>query len=68
MWVKFHEYLTVTLYQTTKGELKIDMQKYLQKMIDEFPINIENSEAAAIPVTKNPFKVDGSNPLNKNKE
>ena len=38
---KFHEYLFMILYYTTKVEVKIDMQKYVENMIDEFTINIE---------------------------
>ena len=48
---------------TTKGEVKIDTQKYVKNMIDNFPINIKKSQAVASPATKYIFKVDGSNPL-----
>ena len=37
---KFHEYMSMTLYYTTKGEVKIDTRKYVKNMIDEFPKNI----------------------------
>ena len=43
------------------------MRNYVKKMIDEFPINIEKSRAVARPATKNIFKVNGRNTLNKNK-
>ena len=37
---KVYKYLFTTLYYTTKGEVKIGMQKYLKNMIDAFTINI----------------------------
>ena len=40
---QFHEYLSIALYYTTKGEENIDMQKYVKNMIDEFPIKIEKA-------------------------
>ena len=40
--LKVHECLSMTLDYTTKGEVKIDMQKYVKNTIDEFPINIKN--------------------------
>ena len=39
---KVHEFFSMNLYYTTKGEVKMDMQKYVKKMIHEFPINIKN--------------------------
>ena len=45
----------------------MDMRKYLKIMIDEFPINIEKSQAVAIPATKNIFKVDRIHPLKNSK-
>ena len=39
---KFHEYFFMILDYTTKGELNVDMQKYVKKMIDEFPVDIKN--------------------------
>ena len=40
---KFHEYLSTPLDYTTKGEVKIDMQNYVKKMINGFPIYIPGS-------------------------
>ena len=57
----------MTLDYTTKEKVKIDMRNYVKKMIDEFPINIEKSQAVAIPATKNIFKVDGIHPLKNSK-
>ena len=33
---KVHEYLPMTLYYTTKGEVKIDMQKYVKTWLMNF--------------------------------
>ena len=55
---KFHEYFSVPLDYTTKGEVKIDMRKYVKNMIDEFPINIEKSQAVTSPATKNLFEAN----------
>ena len=59
---KIHEYLFVTLYYTTKVEVKIDMRKYVKNIIDEFTINIEKYQAVASPETKNLLEVNGINP------
>ena len=37
----------MTLYYTTKGEVKIDIRKYAKNMIDEFPINTKKFQAEA---------------------
>ena len=34
---KIHEYLAMTFYYTEEGKFNIDMSKYLDAMIDEFP-------------------------------
>ena len=44
------------------------MRKYVKNIIDEFPVKIDKSQAVKIPETDNLFKVDRSNPLNKNKK
>ena len=40
---KANEYFSMNLYYTKKGEVKIDIQKYVKNMIDEFMINIEKA-------------------------
>ena len=57
----------MTLDYTTKLEVKNDMQKDVKKIIDEFPINIERSQAVASLATKYIFKLDGSKTLSSNK-
>ena len=57
----------MTLDYTKKGEVKIDIRKYVKDMIDVFPVNIEKSQAVTSPATKKNLKMDGSKPLNKSK-
>ena len=65
--VKVHEYFSMTLDYSTKGEVKIDMRKYVKHIIDEFPIRIKKPQAVEIPATKNILKVGRSKLLNNNK-
>ena len=53
--VKVHEYLAMTLDYTEEGKLNIDMRKYLDAMIDEFPHTLLYK--VKCPWTKNLFKV-----------
>ena len=39
--VKVHECFSMTLDYTKKGEVKIDMRKYVKNMINEFMIRIK---------------------------
>ena len=57
----------MTLDYTTKGEVKVDIRKYVKKIIDEFPVNIEKYQAVTSLETDNLFKVDVSKTPNKNK-
>ena len=65
--VKVNDYLSIALEYTTKGEVKNDMWKYVKNIIDGFQINIEKYQSVTSPETNNIFKVDGRNPMNKNK-
>ena len=64
---KVCEYFSMALDYTTRGEVKMDMRKYVKNMIDKYPVNIDKSQAVTRPSTDNVFKVDGSKPLNKSK-
>ena len=64
---KVHEYLSMALDYIAKGEVKIDMRKYVKKMIDEFTVHIKKYQAVASPGTKNLLKLDITKPLNNNK-
>ena len=65
--IEVHEYLFMTLDYTVKGELNLDLRKYVKNMIDEFPIHIKKLQAVTRPSTKKLFKVGRSNSLNNNK-
>ena len=43
----------MTIYYTTKGEVEIDTQNYVENMIGGFLINIEKYQGVASPETKN---------------
>ena len=43
------------------------MRKYVKRMIDEFPVNIDKNQAVTIPETDNLFKVNRIKTMNKNK-
>ena len=53
----------MTLDYTKRGEV----QKYMKDMTDGFPVKTGKSKAVLSPSTDNIFKVDGINPLKKNK-
>ena len=57
----------MTLDYTTKGEVKVDIRKYVKNIIDEFPVNMEKYQAVTSLETDNLFKVDVSKTPNKNK-
>ena len=63
----FREYFSMTLDYTTRGEVKIDMRKYVKKMIGRFSLNIDKVQAVTILATDNLFNVEIINPMNKNK-
>ena len=53
---KVHDYLAITLYYTEEVKLNIDMRKYLDAMIAEFPHKL--SDKVICPWTEKVFKVD----------
>ena len=52
---KVHEYLEMTLDYTEEGKLRIDIRKYLDAMLDEFPHKL--SDKVKCPWTENILKV-----------
>ena len=48
----------MTLDYNKRGEVNIDTGKYVKKMIDEFPVNIDKYQEVTSPSTDNLFKVD----------
>ena len=61
---KHHEYLAMKLDSSKKGEVKIDMTKYVQEMLDTFPETV--SKGASTPANENLYKINERSPkLNK---
>ena len=60
-----HDYLGMNLDYTDKGKLRVDMRKYIEEMIKEFPQPVSNSKS---PWNGNLFKVDDSSPPLTSKE
>ena len=46
-----------------KQELEIDQTKYVEKMINEFPIKLKKSYTVTTPANKQMFKQDNGNKL-----
>ena len=53
---KKHTYLGMTLDYTTPGEVKVDMIDYVEKMLEEFPMNLKGKVSSA--ANENLFRVD----------
>ena len=62
---KRHNYLGMILDYSTKGEVHIDMQEYVKKMIEEFPEDIKKT--AATPASDFLFKINEEAELLNNK-
>ena len=62
---KKHDYLGMILDYSSKGEVKIDMTRYVKEMIKEFPVKFEKDDTAATPATEDLFKTDDSENLDK---
>ena len=52
---KIHEYLGMELEYTKKGELIIGMVKYVEKMIETFPVKLSSKDTAMTPAGDNLF-------------
>ena len=46
---KVHEYLSNNLDYNTKGEVKMDIIKYVENIIDEFSVNIDKAQSLTGP-------------------
>ena len=61
---KQHDYLAMRLDYSKKGQVKIDMTKYVQEMLDTFPEKV--STGASTPANENLYKINERSPkLNK---
>ena len=53
----------MTLDYSSPGKVKVDMRKYIQKMMDEFPMEFKESDTATTPANDNLFDEDKSKKL-----
>ena len=54
-WGRVHKYLGMTLDYTSKGKVRIDMQDYVKKLLEELPKSFEG--AAVTPTANHLFQV-----------
>ena len=52
---KVHDFLGMTLDFSTDGKFKVDMTKYVQEMLLEFPVKFGGKDAASTPAGENLF-------------
>ena len=64
--VKIHDYLGMVVDFTEKGKVIIDMVKYVESMIDDFPVGL-NKEAKT-PAAENPLDIGTGTLLTKEKQ
>ena len=62
-----HDYLGMTLDFSIKNQVKIQMEKYVESMINEFPEELKNTDTVMSPSTSDLFQHNNSNPLSKSK-
>ena len=62
---KRHDYLGMILDFNTKGEVRIDMTTYVEKMIKEFPVKLKNTDTALSPAGDDLFVNKDSKKLDK---
>ena len=60
---KIHEYIGMK-FEFGKGEVKVDIIKYMKEMLKEFSIKFKKGEKVISPVTANMFNKDNSKRLN----
>ena len=60
-----HEFLGMTIDFTEKGKVKFRMDKYVERMLEEFPMKFKSTDTAMTPASNNLFEVGNSKPLGK---
>ena len=58
---KEHDYLAMILRYTKDGKVIVDMTRYVEKMVEDFPDKLK--EGAKLPWTERLFKVDENSPI-----
>ena len=64
---KVHGYLRMTLNYCMRGKVKINMEKYLKEMVDEFPQGLRTSDTAATLASESLFEMSTGNHLSLSK-
>ena len=62
---KSHEYLGMTVDFNHDGKVKFRMEDYVQKMIDEYPVNLRSSDTAMTPASNTLFEIGNGKLLGK---
>ena len=62
---KVHKYLGITFYFTEKGQVKIKIVDYVERMINELTMKISNCNTALTPAGNNIFEKDNRKRLGK---
>ena len=62
---KSHEYLGMTVDFNHDGKVKFRMEDYVQKMIDEYPVNLRSSDTAMTPASNTLFEIGNGKLLEK---
>ena len=60
-----HEYLGMSFDFSEKGKVLIDMGKYIESMVDEFPVKLGEKDTAPTPAAENLFAASTGQPLPK---
>jgi hypothetical protein len=62
------DYLGMVLDYSNKGKVKIDMTRYIEKMVDEFPIKLKSTDLASTPAADNLFDAGTGKKLEKDRK
>eukprot|EP00980_Cylindrotheca_fusiformis_P005077 scaffold1076_cov81-Cylindrotheca_fusiformis.AAC.1 len=62
---KIHEYLGMTFDFTCKGKLKVRMDDYVKKMIEDFSVKMKSTDVSSTPATNNLFEKEDKKPLDR---
>jgi len=65
---KVHDYLGMNLDFSEKGKVKIDMKSYVKDMIEEYPVQLSETDVAKTPATVDLLEVGEEPPLDKVKK
>ena len=64
---KIHDFLGMTFDFTTKDEVKVRMEDYVERMINEFPLTLKTTDTELAPANKHLFEAGHGKKLDKGK-